>query len=76
MSVEDDLASPLSDNSILSMVELKNPFEYMVATDSDPTFDQAPESVSRHVPLTLTDDIDPALVAYNTDIAQYLHFDY
>jgi hypothetical protein len=58
------------------MVKLKNPFEYMVATDLDPASDQVPESVSRHVPLTLTDDIDSALVAYNTDIGQYLHFDY
>jgi len=75
MSMEEDLASlPLADHSLLSTVELKNPFEYMVATDWNSMFNQNHENVSHHIP---TMDIDrSALVTYDTDMSHYLHFDY
>lgn len=68
MSVE-HLTSPLfSDNSILST----NPFEYMVAADRD----QNLENGKHHIPLTTMDGIDCALAGCETDMNQYLHFDY
>jgi hypothetical protein len=78
--VEEDLASqPLPDDSFLSMRELKNPFEYMVTTNWNPMLpvDQDWENVSRHIASTMLDDIDPcALLLHDTDMNQYLHFDY
>jgi hypothetical protein len=74
VSMEEDPVSPLSDHSLLSTMELKNPFEYMVAADCNPTFDQDPENVSRLIPLTTMDDADSALD--EIDMSQYLHFDY
>lgn len=63
MSVDENIAHPPFPGD--SIVELKNPFEYMVATDWDATFDQDP------------DGIVAAFAAYDTDtkMNQYLHFD-
>lgn len=69
-SLEGDLSSPLlCDDSLLSLVALKSPFEYVVDTDWNPTFNRDLEDVN------MVDDID-VLTTYSTDITQYLHFDY
>jgi hypothetical protein len=78
--VEEDLASPpFSDDSLLITREFKNPFEYMVATNGNPMVpvDQDWEDVNPQIPSTMIDGIDPcALLVHDTDMNQYLHFDY